>query len=92
VVQFLHPEPDAMTTNYTATIPHHANYIWDALNRDNTVSTDTFAWVAEDLEKAETCADCYRFSEAVHWILCAARQVFGVYSEKYAELVSFYSA
>ena len=78
-------------TNFTATIPHHANWIWDALNRDNTVSTDTYAWVAEDLEKAETAADHYDFGEAVIWILSAARQVFGVYSEKYAELIYFYS-
>ena len=80
-----------MTTNYTVTIAHHANWIWDQLNTNSTVSTDTFAWVAADLESAETCANEYRFQEAVGFILGAARQVFGVYSETYADLLDFYS-
>jgi hypothetical protein len=80
-----------MTTNYTVAIAHHANWIWDQLNTNGTVSTDTFAWVAADLESAETCADEYRFQEAAGFILGAARQVFGVYSETYADLVRFYS-
>jgi hypothetical protein len=86
-----HPKPRTMTTNYTVAIAHHANWIWDQLNTNSTVSTDTFAWVAADLESAETCADEYRFQEAVGFILGAARQVFGVYSETYAGLVRFYS-
>ena len=79
------------TTNYKATIPHHANWIWDQLNADNTVSTDTYAWVAASLENAETCADEYRFHEAAGWIVDAARQVFGIYSETYAGFLRFYS-
>ena len=80
-----------MTTNCTVAIAHHANWIWDQLNANNTVSTDTYAWVAADLESAETCVDEYRFQEAAGFILGAARQVFGVYSETYAGLVRFYS-
>ena len=80
-----------MPTNHAVAIAHHANWIWDQLNADATVSTDTYAWVAADLEKAETCADCYRFQEAGQWIISAARQVFGVYSSTYSELAHFYS-
>jgi hypothetical protein len=73
------------------TIHHFADWIWDQLNTNSTVSSDTFAWVAADLEKAEICADEYRLEEAGHWIISAARQVFGVYSETYAGFVRFYS-
>lgn len=79
------------STNFTALIPAHADYIWTSLNADNTVSTDTYAWVAADLETAETCADEYRFAEAAACIMSAARQVFGVYSAQYAELMAFYA-
>jgi hypothetical protein len=80
------------TTNYAATIPHHANHIWDALHAVSTHSTDTYAWVAADLERAETAADSGLFSDAVGHVISAARQVFGCYSDQYAELISFYSA
>lgn len=80
------------STNYTTLIAAHANHIWDALNASSTVSTDTFAWVAADLESAETCVDEYRFEAAIGWIEGAARQVFGVYSDQYAELAGFYPA
>ncbi len=80
-----------MTANHAVAIAHHANWIWDQLNADATVSTDTYAWVADDLEKAETCADYYRFEEAGQWIISAARQVFGVYSDTYSQVVRFYS-
>ena len=80
-----------MSTNHHVAIAHHANWIWDQLNADATVSTDTYAWVADDLEKAETCADCYRLEEAGKWIISAARQVFGVYSDTYSQFVRFYS-
>lgn len=80
-----------MTINYTVAIGHHASWIWDQLNTDNTVSTDTYAWVAADLESAEACVDEYRFQAAAGFILSAARQVFGVYSDTYADLVHFYA-
>lgn len=80
------------STNYAILIAGHANYIWDALNADSTVSTDTFAWVAADLENADTCADQYNFTPAIGWIESAARQVFGIYSAQYADLASFYPA
>lgn len=80
------------STNYSVTIPHHANYIWDALHACSTHSTDTYAWVAADLEHAETAADNGLFREAVGYIISAARQVFGCYSERYADLIAFYSA
>jgi leucyl-tRNA synthetase len=76
------------TTNFTAVIPHLANHIWDALNADNTVSTDTYAWVAADLEDAETSAEQYDFSTAAGSIASAARQVFGIYSDQYAEILT----
>ena len=79
-------------TNYAVTIPHHANWIWEALCTDATVSTDTYAWVAADLEEAETFLDEGCFQKASQCILDAARQVFGIYSEQFAHLVSFYSA
>jgi hypothetical protein len=81
-----------MTTNYTNLIAAHANYIWNTLSADSTVSTDTFAWVAADLENAETCAEQYDFNFAIGWVESAARQVFGIYSAQYAELASFYPA
>lgn len=93
-----------MTTNYKATIPHHANWIWDQLNNNSGGALqngtgdlvaqghrDLFIQVARVLESAETCADEYRFNEAAGWIIEAARQVFGVYSETYAGFVHFYS-
>ena len=79
------------SSNFTVLIPAHADYIWSTLNADNTVSTDTYAWVAADLENAETCADEYRFAEAAGYVMSAARQVFGIYSTQYANLMAFYA-
>jgi hypothetical protein len=79
-----------MNTNYTVLIAALANHIWDTLNADNTVSTDTYAWVAADLESAETFAEEYRFSEAASFLMSAARQVFGVYSDEYANIAKFF--
>lgn len=81
-----------MTTNYANLIAAHADYIWNDLSANSTVSTDTFAWVAADLENAETCSDHCDFNPAIGWIESAARQVFGIYSAQYAELASFYPA
>lgn len=78
------------STNFTVLIPQLANHIWDTLNADNTVSTDTYAWVAADLENAETCADEYRFAEAAGYVMSAARQVLGIYSTEYADLAAFF--
>jgi hypothetical protein len=78
-------------TNFTVLIPAHADYIWNILNADNTVSTDTYAWVAADLENAETCAEEYRFAEAAGHVMSAARQVFGIYSAQYADMAAFYA-
>jgi hypothetical protein len=79
------------STNFTVLIPHLANYIWNTLNADNTVSTDTYAWVAADLENAETCAEQYRFEEAIGYVMSAARQVLGIYSTEYADTAAFFA-
>jgi len=91
-------------TNYQSTIPHHANWIWDQLNNNsgrpinngttdlvNQANRDLCLSVAVSIEKAETCADHYRFDEAAVWIVDAARQVFGVYSETYSQFARFYA-
>ena len=88
----------------TVAIAHHANWIWDQLNTNsgrpvNNGTADLVAQadrdlclsVANSIEKAEICADAYRFDEAASWIVDAACQVFGVYSETYSQFVRFYS-
>ena len=91
-------------TYSTVAIAHHANWIWDQLNtnsdrpvnngtadRVNQANRDLCLSVAASIEKAETCADEYRLHEAAGWIVDAARQVFGFYSETYSQFVRFYS-
>jgi hypothetical protein len=47
--------------------------------------------VAQDLENGETAADNGEFKKAAGYIVGAARQVLGVYSEEYAGLIDFYN-
>jgi len=79
------------STNLPACIHHHANWLWTELHKCTTHSVDTYKWVAQDLENGETAADNGEFKKAAGYIVGAARQVLGVYSEEYAGLIDFYN-